>query len=79
MGNSLFDDVVRLTGLPEETIFGELSDIVGKVGAEPKSLTIEQLRAAMLCYLEELASFEEFSIDETPQSPVKIIKEDNPS
>lgn len=54
MGNTLFDEVTRLTGLPQEGISDELLEIIQKIGATPEQLTIEQLRQAMLFYLQDL-------------------------
>ena len=52
MGNSLFKAVTELTGLPETQIANELTRIVRGSGSNPESLTLEELRAAMLAYLE---------------------------
>lgn len=73
MGNTLFKEVVRLTGLPEETIFDELSEIVEQIGANPNELTLDQLRQAMLYYLEDLVAKTEIAIDEQGEDLVKII------
>ncbi len=53
MGNDLFKEVTDLTGLPKEEISTELRGILDAVGSDPKTMTIEELRAAMLRYLDE--------------------------
>lgn len=51
MGNRLFTEVTDLTGLPKNLISDELVDILGHVGSNPQSMTIEDLREAMIKYL----------------------------
>lgn len=54
-GIDLFATVVEGTGLPPELASQELSEILGQSGMNAESLTLEQLRAAMLAYLEAFA------------------------
>jgi len=52
--SKLFDEVALLTGLPSQVIRGELENIIKKQGADPGSLTLEQLKSAMVEYLKEV-------------------------
>jgi hypothetical protein len=51
-GQILLQTIVSLTGLPEDLIRGELDQIISGSGQDSKSLTLEQLREAMVGYLE---------------------------
>jgi hypothetical protein len=53
-GEALLADVVEKTGLAGNLIESELSAIVENAGHSASNITLEQLRAAMLNYLEEL-------------------------
>jgi len=52
--NRLFDEVADLTGLPPQLIREELAVIVKKAGANPDTLTLDELREAMVTYLKEV-------------------------
>lgn len=54
MGNELFTEVTDLTGLPKSLISEELVSILGRVGATPHAVTLEDLRRAMATYLTEV-------------------------
>ncbi|MBI3557902.1 MAG: hypothetical protein HY074_16695 [Deltaproteobacteria bacterium] len=54
MGNELFKEVTDLTGLPKSLISEELVSILGRVGASPHAVTLEDLRKAMATYLTEV-------------------------
>jgi hypothetical protein len=54
MGNELFTEVTDLTGLPKSLISEELVSILGRVGATPHAVTLEDLRKAMATYLTEV-------------------------
>ncbi len=56
MGNHLFEEVVQLTGLPESLIRRELEIILRKEGTDPKRVTLEELRKALLTYLIQTTS-----------------------
>ena len=47
-------EVASLTGLPVEWVQTELTQIVKNSGHTPEQLTLEELRASMLEYLEEM-------------------------
>ena len=53
-GRSLIQTVVSLTELPEPLMHQEISEILELSGHRSESLTLEQLRAAMLSYLESI-------------------------
>lgn len=55
-GVDLLDEVAALTGLPPEWVQTELNKIVAGSGHDPQSLTLDDLRASMLTYLEKMAS-----------------------
>jgi hypothetical protein len=50
----LFDEVARITGLPSQVIRQELENIIKKQGADPDTLTLEQLKEAMVEYMKEV-------------------------
>jgi hypothetical protein len=54
-GQELLDTVAQLTGLPEPLVQEELHEILESAGQNAGSVTLEQLRQAMLMYLEALA------------------------
>ncbi len=51
-GNKLIEAVVNLTGLPMNVIQHELHHYIEKSGHEIGTLTLDDLRAVMLHYLE---------------------------
>jgi len=53
-GEELMTAVVEATGLPEQMVKEELHGIIATQGADPKDLTLEQLRSAMIAYLETI-------------------------
>ncbi len=54
--DDLFDQVVKLTGLPGKTIRRELKSILDKKNIDVNNLTIDQLRAVVASYLREIMS-----------------------
>ncbi|MBC7384571.1 MAG: hypothetical protein H7301_00225 [Cryobacterium sp.] len=52
--SDLLVEVASLTGLPVEWVQTELTQIVKSSGHAPEQLTLEELRASMLAYLEEM-------------------------
>jgi hypothetical protein len=52
--SELLSEVASLTGLPVDWVESELTQIVKKSGHAPEQLTLEELRASMLDYLEEM-------------------------
>jgi hypothetical protein len=56
LGDELISTVVSLTGLPAPLMQQELQNILESAGQKTSDLTIEDLRAAMLTYLESLQS-----------------------
>ncbi len=53
-GQDLIETLVSLTGLPESWVSQELVQILENSGKCAKSITLEQLRDAMLIYLESV-------------------------
>ncbi len=51
-GRELVDTLASLTGLPEPWVSQELVQLIEKSGKNEKEITLEQLRDAMLIYLE---------------------------
>lgn len=64
-GEELIEQVASLTGLPEPWVHQELGRIVENAGHSPGTLTLEQLREAMLAYLESL----QHELEEAPDAP----------
>jgi hypothetical protein len=62
-GQDLLDTVASLTGLPEDLVQQELQDMITVAGQNPGNVTLEELRKAMLLYLEALALQEEGLLD----------------
>lgn len=58
-GQTLIQTVVSLTELPETWVHQEMDEILKASGHRSENLTLEQLRAAMISYLEAIqADFE---------------------
>jgi len=53
-GDELFETVVELTGLPQDAVTHELSQILDNQGCSSENLTLEDLRSALVDYLESL-------------------------
>lgn len=53
-GQGLLEEVASLTGLPQEWMQTELHRIVTASGHQPSELTLDELRASMLAYLEQM-------------------------
>jgi fructose-1-phosphate kinase PfkB-like protein len=62
-GYALTDTVASLTGLPEGLVQQELHELLETAGQDNGSVTLDQLRQAMLLYLEALAQQEESLMD----------------
>ncbi|GEM_PF-1133866 len=57
-GSALVHSLVSLTGLPEVLVVSELEELFERTGYAPERIKLEQLREALLVYLEEVhASF----------------------
>lgn len=65
-GDDLLQTVIGLTGLPREMIYNELEGILANAGKTPKSMTMDDLRAALVTYLH---SMQEHLPD--PESPTQ--------
>ncbi len=53
-GKELFQHVVRLTGIPSQTIQKELKSILEKKNIDIHHLTVEQLRSVAASYVREI-------------------------
>jgi len=53
-GPELLAALVALTGLPEPLVQEELVGILESAGHSPATLTLDQLRSAMMAYLESM-------------------------
>lgn len=53
-GSALFDDVVKLTGIPGKAMRRELHSLLERKNIDVKHLTLEQLRVAAASYLREI-------------------------
>lgn len=53
-GEALIQTVVELTELPQQLISSELDQILERSGQSASHLTLDQLREALVAYLEEL-------------------------
>jgi hypothetical protein len=67
-GQELLDTVASLTGLPEGLVQQELHEMLAVAGQNAGNVTLDQLRQAMLVYLEALALQEEALMDTEPTS-----------
>jgi hypothetical protein len=54
MGNALFKQVIKLSGLPPQMMKKELTAILKKIGIKPQKLTETTLRKAAAAYLREI-------------------------
>lgn len=54
VGEDLLDTVVSLTGLPQEDVQAELRTWIESAGMKPSDITLDELRAAMIAYLESM-------------------------
>ncbi len=53
-GNELFQQVITLTGLPEERVSCELTRLLEHAGTCPEQMTMDDLRQAILVFLAEI-------------------------
>ena len=58
-GYKLLDAVASMTGLPDPLVQKELTEILELSGQNAGSLTLDELRKAMLVYLEAVAEEQE--------------------
>ena len=55
MGNQLFNEVIEYTGLHRDSISKELKRLLLLRGLDPNKLTLEELRAFLSDFLDEIA------------------------
>ena len=71
-GGDLVRELLSSTGLPTEAVGEELGAILESAGASPQTLTLEELRSAMLAYLDStLAAVSESPLSEDGSSSLE--------
>jgi hypothetical protein len=70
-GEELIQQVVTLSGLPEDLAHEELDQILKLSGKPSAGLTLDDLRTAMLSYLETLASADPDALCEDEPLPTE--------
>jgi len=53
-GQELVETLITLTGLPDALIRTELNQILEPSGQAPETLTLDELRTALISYLEQM-------------------------
>ena len=53
-GAEVLQEVVQMTGLPEEYLDSELTALLGTAGESVNNLTLDQLRSVLMNYLESI-------------------------
>ncbi len=73
-GSKVLQEVVQMTGLSEEYLENELSDLLGTAGNSVNNLSLDQLRSVLLNYLEALNSSIELELAAEPAVEAHIEK-----
>jgi len=68
-GPELIETLVELTGLPKSAMEKEITSILGNAGKNTDSITLDDLRGALIAYLEELSAEEERAMLEAAEVP----------
>ena len=63
-GSAVLQEVVQMTGLPEEYLDTEISSFLGTAGESVNNMTLDQLRIVLMNYLEAMN-------EEITQAPAK--------
>lgn len=53
-GEELVRKIIQLSGLPQDQVQDEIHDLLNQIGTNHKEVTIDELRNAMLLYLETI-------------------------
>ena len=53
-GKDVLEEVVQMTGLPEDYLHAEINSFLGTGSEDVKDLSLDQLRSVLLNYLETL-------------------------
>ncbi len=53
-GAAVIQEIVQMTGLPEDYLDSEIAQLLGTPGETVNNLTLEQLRSVLLNYLETM-------------------------
>jgi len=72
-GPELIETLIELTGLPKTAMEKEISAIMAQSGKSTDSLTLDDLRGALIEYLEQLSAEEERMILEAAEPPVSSL------
>ena len=67
-GAELIETLVELTGLPKSAMEKEISSIMSQTGTKTESITLDELRGALIEYLEQLSAEEERAMLEAADS-----------
>jgi hypothetical protein len=67
-GREVLQEVVRMTGLPEESLDSALSELLGKPGASVNELTMNELRSLLIECLESINQQMSIETDGTSDS-----------
>lgn len=69
MANNLFEEVAKLTGLPNHLIENELARLLALKGISPQQMTMDSLREVLATFLSEVAeSVDSGEFDEADQN-----------
>lgn len=53
-GRELLETIIELTGLPQDVMKQELSQIISEAGVNKESVTLDELRTVLIQYLESM-------------------------
>ncbi len=70
-GREVLQEVVRMTGIPEESLDSALSELLGKPGASVNELTMNELRSLLLECLESINEQMSLESDAHPEPDSK--------
>ena len=67
-GKALFETIIDQSGLPKEVAHRELNYVIEEMGLTKEELTLNQLRAAMMQYLENINEKVTAQAEDSPSS-----------
>ena len=76
-GNELYQLLIRLTGLEEAKVRAELDPLLERLNLSPFTLTMDDVRRAMIVYLEEFSARMECDGDLADDSAFEEIEIDS--
>ena len=74
-GKTLIQTVVSLTELPEPLVHHEMNEILMQSGHESEVLTLAELRAAMLSYLEAIHEEMGFEEEQAQEHELSLVSD----